>query len=132
MKRFFHSLVALSVALPLGAGGFCCCLIGHGHRAAPAAVAAETHACCAENAPAPARPDPEKDHHCACPARELAVFAKAQAGPALLETVSAPGDFLPPAPAPIVFAGVEPSPVLPVEHPPPRVPLDLAPSLLRC
>lgn len=133
MKRLVHSFVSLVVALPLGAGGFCCCLIGHGHDdAAPAAAfAVESHSCCSgSEAPAPA--DPEPDHRCECPARELAVFAKTTTAPALYESASAVGDLLSPPAAFTVLLTAEAAPVPPVAHPPPRPPLDRTPSLLRC
>jgi hypothetical protein len=132
MKRLFHTLVSVVVALPLGVGGFCCCLIGHGDEvtAPAAAVAAESHSCCTDSE-APAAPESD-DQRCECPARELGVLAQTTPMPALQEHASVSGELLPPPAAAPVLLTVDPAPVLPVAHPPPLPPLERTPSLLRC
>lgn len=130
MKRLFHAIVALAVALPLGVGGFCCCLLGHGPEAAPAAVADAGSCCSAEDGvPAPA---PGEERPCDCPARELAVFAKAPAGSLVPE--AAPPVLLIALPAPVgsplAFASRAAIPSPP--YPPPKQPLYRTLSVLRC
>ncbi|MGQ0723544.1 MAG: hypothetical protein ACT4PE_18495 [Candidatus Eiseniibacteriota bacterium] len=75
-SKAFRVLAALLVAVPLGVGGLCCCLLGapdaHRHAAAPTALAP----CCAdENTPAAPRPGPADDEDCSCPSRDAGVLA---------------------------------------------------------
>ena len=130
MKRALHSLVALVVALPLGVGGLCCCLAGHDDGAAVVAVE-ETHACCSGGEAAPAAPA-EDQGECDCPGLDQAVFAKGVAAPDALASVTSELPVAPPAPSAASRLLAAVTVVAPMPSPPPRLPLDRTPSVLRC
>ncbi len=82
MTRAFHILVSLLVAVPLGAGGLCCCLIGQADDAQETVVAEATHSCCPSESTPSAPPDSgqscpseESGEDCGCPERDTALVA---------------------------------------------------------
>jgi hypothetical protein len=128
MKRLFPTFVCLLVALPLGVGGFCCCLMGHGPGAAPV-VAAESHSCCSADESA-ASPPAGEEAGCDCPARDLAVVAKAAAGSP--DAAPMTGELVFAAPPVSMSAAPARAAVSPLRHPPPLQSLDRTFSVLRC
>jgi len=128
MRRTFHSLVALMVALPLGVGGFCCCLLGHGEDEAPVVVQ-ESHSCCSGEA-APAAPADEKS--CECPARGLAVFAMGSPESPVPDVAPSALLVAPGTLSSFALAFAVEATVAPVPDPPPKRPLYRTLSVLRC
>lgn len=132
-------LAALAVAVPLGPGGICCCVV-HPHRAAETvARPAPVRSCCAESATAPAEAPARPAHRrfpmgddCGCPQREAAVLASAaDAAPVLSVIAALPGLAAAGCPAFVLPAGPArlladcPAPV-------PKQPLFRTLSALRC
>lgn len=106
--RLLRLAAALAVAVPLGPGGLCCCLV-KGHDAPPVVAAAPESSgaspCCqAKDAepPSPAR-SPVPDDDCGCPQRENVVLASASAELAPVAPVMHAA-LLPPATAPVALA----------------------------
>lgn len=146
MTKAFHVLVSLMVALPLGAGGLCCCLVGElpSHAAhavaiaSPAKAATPVHSCCSVPAAAaesdtsdPARPDDAGEHKCGCPERETAVLAAAAGQEPLVGTMLTHGDvLLADSGDLVVLAPARPDPGRP--DPPPKRPLFRTLSVLLC
>jgi hypothetical protein len=133
MTRAFHVLVALLVAVPLGAGGLCCCVLGAPHDA-PERVAAEpAHACCPPETPAADSDegDTEDPHRCDCPVRETGLLASGTPEPpaplpAPAGALTVPALDIPLGPAP------EPSRVVGRAPPDRRKPLYRTLSVLLC
>jgi hypothetical protein len=124
VARAFRVLVAFAVALPLGRGGICCCLLGDD---LPAAIAKArpvepARSCCSQPAPVDSTPAPhvpERDD-CDCPQRDNAVLTTAPSDPAVVAGL--PGLDLGPIHHPgaplhaidasrVLFGGDSPSPV---------------------
>ncbi|HMB70886.1 MAG TPA: hypothetical protein VKU85_16340 [bacterium] len=132
MKRALHSLVALMVALPLGVGGFCCCLLGHDDAAAASVAVEATHGCCAGGETAPATPADRDPDGCDCPGLDLAVFAQGIAAPDVLASATSALPAAPPAPSAALELPATETIASAAPSPPPKLPLDRTPSLLRC
>jgi len=133
MTRALHILLALVVALPLGAGGLCCCLFAIG--TADVARDSGAPACCS-NASAPATsqaPCPAAEGaDCECPSRDAALVEVPASG----KLLSAPGSMLamiaPPADAASLAGDVSRSHGSRIPHPPPKQPLYRTFSSIRC
>lgn len=102
-SRPLRILVSLAIALPLGQGGLCCCLVGDHDTAAAVAAAREAapRSCCTPAGPDGPRdraPSPDRDD-CGCPQRESAILAAAPAESAAAAPV-ADAAFLAPSAAP--------------------------------
>ncbi len=96
VSRALRVLISLAIAVPMGPGGLCCCIVGGDHvpaAVAQARAAAETHPCCIPPAPsAPVdRSDSSDRDDCGCPKRDDAVLVAANSDAA----------FAAPAPAPL-------------------------------
>jgi hypothetical protein len=123
LAKAFRILAALLVAVPLGIGGLCCCLIGASPAGLELAAIAPPSSCCdAARAPAPPADCPEDDEDCSCPSREAGLLAKS----APTETVNqeAPASALPqPLVSVAEFQARTPLPARVTPYPPPKVPL---------
>jgi hypothetical protein len=103
MAKALNLLLALTVAVPLGGGGFCCCVLGDDcgvGMVAAAPIDTGAHDCCA-HVPAAAPPpaadpaaDPADDGCCDCPEREAALRA---AGPVIFALAETTGGASPPS-----------------------------------
>ena len=131
--KSFRALVALMIAVPLGPGGLCCCLIGATDVMAAEAVAPAPTSCCSQPAvpavpPAPEPPVADLDAaECDCPVRDAGFL------PERVQSLSA----VPPAPAVETVSVVAPAALGPIEAPlppspvpPPKIALHLALSVL--
>jgi hypothetical protein len=132
VSKALRVFMALLLAVPLGGGGLCCCLIGTagGHSVASLPAAP----CCpAESAPAQPPAGAKHENDCRCPTREAGLLAKdAPADGALLATVVAVGPAVSPtatAPSSSTLAGPAFSRV---PHPPPKVPLHRTLCVILC
>jgi hypothetical protein len=134
-RKAFHILVAVFVAVPLGAGGLCCCLLGTHDREIE--VAAEpAHSCCASEpagAAAPARepagrPCADRGDDCGCPARDAAITKSASESQL---PAPAPAAAAVPEPGEVALAPFAPAVERAVDHPPKR-PLFRTLSVIRC
>jgi hypothetical protein len=122
ISQAFRVLVALLVAVPLGAGGLCCCLLGSPAAAHDAAVPSTPSCCAGESTPIATPASAEHEDDCSCPARDAGVLAKS--APVESAAPVAPAAVVPAA-APsvavvIAFAGLA---VHATPYPPPKVPL---------
>ncbi len=136
MIRAFHIIISLLVAVPLGAGGLCCCLLGQTDAAAAATPAEPTHPCCPSDPAPPDRgqssPIDTDESDCDCPVREAALTAGSSGGTLL------------PGPAPdsdgialqieyaVVYSTGERAPRPHIPDPPPKRPLYRTLSVLLC
>ncbi|MCA9750629.1 MAG: hypothetical protein KC591_00425 [Gemmatimonadetes bacterium] len=115
LDRILRVFLAVLVALPLGAGGICCCLFEKPVQSPEVATARPS--CCAA-AETPASPDePSKDEDCHCPARELAEAPSSSATPELV--TPGPTGLLALAAVPAVGALLPESPVRSARAPDP-------------
>jgi len=143
MTKTFHILVSVMVALPLGAGGLCCCLLGDSPApmSAVASVPAPppAHSCCsgpAEPAAAApddaAAPDTAGGHKCGCPERETALLAAVAGQEPVAAGTAFPTALLAPValPAAPVTETAAAFPARP--DPPPKRPLFRTLSVLLC
>ena len=122
--------LALLLAVPLGAGGLCCCLTdGIGQEVTAEMRAASAPSCCTKSEPAPAASGCPEEAECECPAVSDAELTPRTSVPAVAVVVHA---LAPPAasPEPVVAAGPA-GRVAPSAHSPPGVPLYLAHSVFR-
>lgn len=101
MTKAFRILMSLVIALPLGAGGLCCCLWGDVPSAAASGeVAVGASSCCAEPGHAtpvdrPGADPPGEDEECGCAEREAAVLTPSTSQEPILGLSLALGDLSP-------------------------------------
>jgi len=142
LRKTFHVVLACLIAAPLGAGGLCCCLLGgDAHEAGGMAMAAAGpggDSCCASeagpSAPAPRRHDSgdDPDGDCACPVREVVVFAQAAPGSELAGPAPSVDLLGVPQAAPTVLEAPASDATSRHPDPPPKIPLFRTLSVLRC
>lgn len=119
--------MALMIAVPLGPGGLCCCLLGAAQATACDEAPAEPRGCCSESAPAQT---PDAD--CDCPIRDVVILVGADVALAL-EAPPAATPFVPaPAPGLVRIPAAAPSAAAPALPPPRAVPLFRTLSVIRC
>jgi len=145
ITKGFHVFLAALIAVPLGAGGICCCLtdgLAQEFQAERAVAKAPAASCCSQGAmeapPAPAEPGPpvacpmdaDGEDSCECPVRDTALISATPSALVFVQAAppiaAAPVAVAAPAPAAVPVAAVPAAP-----HPPPKSKLYLQHSVLR-
>ena len=135
--KSFHLLLAVLIAVPLGPGGICCCLLtGSGEKGLEAiAVEATGDSCCGREAPevptSPACPTEDGRDDCDCRAHNAEeVTGVLASGPSLVLAWAL--DALAPVQKGVSWAAPGAADVSESFHPPPTIPIYRALSVLLC